>query len=412
MSESAQDRARALIKEINQDFFNDYTPRLEALEKAQAKNEGAAELRATIEKMDERFSDLQAQLDKANAEAVASSFTRGSDKADRLEKDATAIYAKQVLNQRLTDTEEVTINNYYQKTWNVSSSTAAGNLVPESFATEIMKQVELEVPFFQLADLRDTDRAGSTWLVQTSKGTAGVGTEVATSANTAEGAIAEVTISLVDIDAEPSVTRTLLEDSAFDVLAFIRENASEAIADKFGDIVVNGQGAYNGLIDELAANSGVASAYDNIAVVDALDVAGNTYFDMDDIIELKYAVPSRYRRQGRCSFVAGDEAIKLMRKLKDNNGQYLWQPSAVEGAPNRFDGDAVYESPYMPASASGAAALFYGDFKKGLGIVNHVGGMVSVIDPYTNKKLIKHFMKHRMGAGIVDGRALRALLYK
>lgn len=58
-----------------------------------------------------------------------------------------------------------------------------------------------------------------------------------------------------------------------------------------------------------------------------------------------------------------DATISLLRKLKDNNGAYLWQPSIQAGEPDRLLGYAIYTSPYVPTVAADALTVAFGDFK-------------------------------------------------
>lgn len=394
---------KAVIKEQAQLVFNDYLP---AIEKSITDKSG--ELAAVITKMDNRLDELQSSIDATNALVKSEKVTTGSDKGDRLSDDYTAIFTKALAGRRLSDAE-LTITADYQKSWNVSAATAAGYLVPTDFATDIMKQVEAQVPFMSLSTQRNTTFPSSAFMVQTGKGTAGVGTEVATSANTAEGTVQEVMISVYDIDAEPSLTRTLLEDAAFDVLGFIKENAADAIGDKFGAFTILGAGTTEP--KGLLASANTTSTYAVIKVVTAATYDANNgidgYFDADDLFEVKYDLDPRYA--GNCSWVVARTALKTMRKLKDANGQYLWQPSLVVGAPASFDGDAVYQSPYVSTVADNAISAYYGDFKKGTAVVRHTGGSWAIVDEITSRKLVKVYLKERLGFGVVDARALRAL---
>jgi HK97 family phage major capsid protein len=58
-----------------------------------------------------------------------------------------------------------------------------------------------------------------------------------------------------------------------------------------------------------------------------------------------------------------DQTISLLRKLKDGNGAYLWQPSVQAGEPDRLLGYDLYTSPYVPVVAADALAVAFGDFK-------------------------------------------------
>lgn len=55
--------------------------------------------------------------------------------------------------------------------------------------------------------------------------------------------------------------------------------------------------------------------------------------------------------------------VAQIRKLKDGNGAYLWQPSVQAGQPDRLLGYELYASPYVPAAAASALSIAFGDFK-------------------------------------------------
>ena len=57
-----------------------------------------------------------------------------------------------------------------------------------------------------------------------------------------------------------------------------------------------------------------------------------------------------------------DATIKTIRKLKDNNGNYLWQPALTAGTPDTILGRPVYTSSYVPTIAAGAKTIAFGDF--------------------------------------------------
>ena len=82
---------------------------------------------------------------------------------------------------------------------------------------------------------------------------------------------------------------------------------------------------------------------------------------MDNLIELVYALKSPYRRNAK--FLMNDATISLIRKLKDQNGAYLWQPSVQAGQPDRLLGYEIYTSPYAPTLAAGALSIAFGDFQ-------------------------------------------------
>lgn len=74
-----------------------------------------------------------------------------------------------------------------------------------------------------------------------------------------------------------------------------------------------------------------------------------------------YALKSPYRRNAK--FLMNDATVSMIRKLKDGNGAYLWQPSVQAGQPDRLLGYELHTSPYVPVVAGGAFTVAFGDFK-------------------------------------------------
>ncbi|MEG3074341.1 MAG: phage major capsid protein, partial [Ruthenibacterium sp.] len=109
-----------------------------------------------------------------------------------------------------------------------------------------------------------------------------------------------------------------------------------------------GAGKPTGIFD--ATNGGTIGA----------TTATGTAIAFDDIVNLVYALKSPYRRNA--AFLTHDTTVAALRKLKDSNGQYLWQPSLVAGQPDRLFGYPIHTSPYAPTIAAGALSLAFGDF--------------------------------------------------
>lgn len=77
------------------------------------------------------------------------------------------------------------------------------------------------------------------------------------------------------------------------------------------------------------------------------------------MFDLFYSLKAPYRKNA--VFLMNDSSVKALRKLKDSNGQYLWQPSLTAGTPDTLMGRPVYTSAYMPAMAADAKAVLFGD---------------------------------------------------
>ncbi len=140
------------------------------------------------------------------------------------------------------------------------------------------------------------------------------------------------------------VTEELLYDNAFGLENYIITQFGKALANAEEDAFLNGDGVGKPL--GLFAETGGGH------IVDTLTAA----LKADDIISLVYELKRPYRKSA--SFIINDKNIAALRKLKDNNGAYLWQPSLQAGEPDRLFGYAVHTSAYAPENA-----IAFGDYK-------------------------------------------------
>ena len=140
------------------------------------------------------------------------------------------------------------------------------------------------------------------------------------------------------------VTEELLYDNAFGLENYIITQFGKALANAEEDAFLNGDGVGKPL-GLFAASGGGQIAETLTAAIKA-----------DDIINLVYALKRPYRKEA--SFIMNDKNIAAIRKLKDNNGAYIWQPSAQAGEPDRLFGYPVHTSAYAPEDA-----IAFGDYK-------------------------------------------------
>ena len=145
------------------------------------------------------------------------------------------------------------------------------------------------------------------------------------------------------------VTEELLYDSMFDLASYITTQFGIAIANAEEDAFLNGdgKGKPTGLFDE--TNGGTV----------AKTLIG-TKLGTDDVLDLVYALKRPYRK--KASFIMNDQTLAALRKLKDNNGAYIWQPSYQAGEPDRLLGYAVHTSAFAPELAAGKPVMAFGDY--------------------------------------------------
>lgn len=146
------------------------------------------------------------------------------------------------------------------------------------------------------------------------------------------------------------VTEELLYDNAFGLENYIIQQFGKALANAEEDAFINGTGKGQPL--GLLASTGGAEV--------GAATASATKVTADEIITLVYSLKRPYRKNA--AFLANDVCVAELRKLKDNNGQYLWQPSLQAGEPDRVLGYKIYTSPFFPVPSAGKTAVAFGDF--------------------------------------------------
>jgi HK97 family phage major capsid protein len=223
-----------------------------------------------------------------------------------------------------------------------------GYLVPEEFETQIVTALTAENVIRSLAKVITTQHERKI-PIATGHSTAQWTAENAayTESNPTFGQKQIDAFKLTDLC---RVSVELLQDSAFDIEEYLMNEFARAfgIAEEEAFCVGTGTNQPTGIFTENGGAVGVTAAAQNAITA-------------DELISLVYALKSPYRRNAK--FLMNDATISAIRKLKDSNGVYLWQPSLQADEPDKLLGYDLYTSPYAPAIAAGAYTVAFGDFK-------------------------------------------------
>lgn len=142
------------------------------------------------------------------------------------------------------------------------------------------------------------------------------------------------------------VSEELLNDSAFDVETYIANEFARRIGTKEEEAFLIGDGKSKPTGVFGSAELGVT--------------AGTTSITFDDVIDLYHSLRTPYRK--KAAWILNDSTVKTLRKLKDNNGNYIWQPSVTVGTPDTILNRPCYSSSFAPELAAGKRPLIFGDF--------------------------------------------------
>ena len=290
----------------------------------------------------ERQQALDAELNRAVNTPITGkpAAPAGEEKAGR----ATAEYRKSFWNVMRSKMPSPEVMNALQ----VGTDSEGGYLVPDEFERTLVEALEEQNIFRTLAHVIQTSSGDRKIPVVASKGSASWVDE--------EGAIPEsddsfgqVSIGAYKLGTMIKVSEELLNDSVFDLEAYISREFARRIGNKEEEAFFTGDGTGKPL--GVLAETGGAEV--------GVTAAGAAAFTADEIFDLFYSLKAPYRRSA--VFVMNDASVKALRKLKDNNGQYLWQPSLTAGAPDTLLNRPVYTSAFMPALAAGAKSILFGD---------------------------------------------------
>jgi len=167
--------------------------------------------------------------------------------------------------------------------------------------------------------------------------------------------VSDVTFGQKTLDAfkltnQIKVSVELLADSMFDLESYIAEEFARAlgVAEEEAFIAGTGSGQPTGIFHATEGAHVGATA------------AGNTAITFDDVVNLIYSLKSPYRRSA--AFLTHDSTVSAMRKLKDANGQFLWQPSLQAGQPDKLFGYPLHTSPFVPTLKASALTVAFGAF--------------------------------------------------
>lgn len=226
--------------------------------------------------------------------------------------------------------------------------TEGGYLVPDEFEHTLVQALEDENIIRAHAHVFTTSSGSHKIPVVASKGSASWIDE--------EGAYTEDddVFGQEQIDAHKvgtiiKVSEELLNDSAFDLEQYFNEEWARRIGSKEEEAFLVGNG--------VKKPTGLLNATGGAQV--GVTAASATAITADELIDLFYSLRAPYRKNA--IWVLNDATVRAIRKLKDSNGQYLWQPALHEGEYDTIMGKRIYTSAYVPNMAAGAKTILFGD---------------------------------------------------
>jgi len=361
----------------------------------------------TVEKMnrinkaiDEQKSRMDSLILKGKRPAFGSVMSNSS--AD--------IEHKQAFNAYVRGGDENGLRQHERKALSYSSDPDGGFLVPEETATEIGRRLALGSPIRSISGIQTVSSAVYKKPFAVTGPQTGWASETQVRPETDSPTLAELSFPTMELYAMPAATSSLLEDAAIDIDAWIASEVETAFAEQESAAFINGDGVNqprgfltHTSVDEASWSWGnlgyIATGTDGaFAASDASDV----------LVDTIYALKAGHRQNA--NWVMNRKTQAEVRKLKDADGNYLWQAPAAAGQQASLMGFGVVEAEDMPDIATDSTSIAFGDFNRGYLIVDRAGVRI-LRDPYSAKPYVLFYTTKRVGGGVQDFDAIKLVKF-
>ncbi len=297
----------------------------------------------------------------------------------------------------------------------IGTGAAGGYAVPEETARQIEQLEKKFSPVRRLVKVVQTGTSDYKELVGLSGttdmviGSGWVG-ETGSRSATSTPQLREVTPTHGELYAYPQASEWSLDDMFFNVENWIADEAAQAFAYQEGVAVLTGNGTSKptGMLNtspvttaDWASPLRAAAAYQYIA-----NTASPIAIDADKLIDMIYALNSRYRSEA--TWTMNSVTTGAIRKLKDSNGVYHWQPGLQMGQPNTLLGFPIETWEQMDDVGSNKYPVAFGNFRRGYVLADRVGLRITR-DNVTNVGFVRFYIRRREGGIVLNNDAIKFL---
>lgn len=369
-----------------------------------AREAKAKEMRAAFEDAD-KFAALDAEISELNSQIER------AERMAEVERQAEGRAIEDRGNGTSTAAEWRALARGEHRAMTAAGSTDGAALVPEQLAAQIQNRLVDISPVRSVANVI-TVSSGDFTLPVNVRGMASrwSGESDDRSAVTATPTVRGVRPTFGEINALPQVSNHLLDDAAYDVGAFIVENAATEFAEAEGNAFILGNGTSKptgflaGTPEDAGDSTRTAGELEYLA--SGVSGAFPATDPLDILVDLVYKLRAPYR-MGAAWMMASTTAA-VVSKWKDADKRHLWQPAVAAGQPATLLGYPVVIAEDMPAIAADAFPVAFGNFRAGYTIADRVGIRL-IRDEVTAPGQTKFYLSKRVGGVITDDSAIKVL---
>lgn len=346
-----------------------------------------------VDNINADISRLQADIDRINTANAAAQMGGGA--------------ADTVKDREYTDAFRAHFKKGdVQAALNKGADAEGGYLAPVEWDRTITDKLVILSDMRQLANVQQVSGAGLTKLFNLGGTASGWVGETTARPQTATGTFASLGFGWGEIYANPAATQQMLDDSEINLESWLAGEVNTEFAKQEGTAFFAGDGANKPFGILTYVEGGTNAAKHPFGAIKAVNSGAAAAITADGILDLVYDLPTAFT--GNAKFSLNRKTQGEVRKLKDGQDNYLWQPSYVAGQPATLAGFAVQEVAAMPDVAAGSIAALFGDFKQTYTVFDRVGVRV-LRDPFTAKPYVLFYTTKRVGGGVHNPEPMRAL---
>ena len=296
------------------------------------------------------------------------------------------------------------------KSMSVGSNPDGGYLVPAETEAEIGRLLSNASAMRAISDVRQVSASVYKKPFAITGAASGWIGEAAARPETASATLAELQFPTMELYAMPAATQSLLDDSVVNLDQWIAQEVRTVFAEQESQAFVTGNGVNRpkGFTD-YAKVADASWTWGNIGYI-ATGVAGAFAASnpTDKLIDLAYALKAGFRQNAH--WVMNRKTQGVIRKFKDGQGNYIWQPAITADGKASLMNFPITESEHMADITTDSYALALGDFRQGYLVVDRVGVRI-LRDPYSSKPYVLFYTTKRVGGGVQNFEAIKLMKF-
>lgn len=289
------------------------------------------------------------------------------------------------------------------------SNPDGGYLVSPEVDSAIYRVAERTIAMRKLATVRTVSSPSYEKMINVGGASSGWVGETSSRSSTTTPSLEKLVFSTGEIYAEPHATQTLLDDASINIEQWLADEVGIEFAEKENAAFISGTGAVGkpkGLLSyTMVADAswawgsvgyvvtGAAADFDTTAAADEIK-------DLITALKTKFCIGA--------SFIMHRRTTGKIRKFKDSQNQYIWQPGLQAGEPSSIDGYPFHEDDDWDEAGANKYLMGFGNWQQSYVIVDRIGVRV-LRDPFTSKPYVKFYTTKRVGGGVQNFESYKLL---